>query len=117
MKKLKSYIVERVEASRIRLHIKLSQVQEAQKLLQDVNFGDATYLVSIYSLWTDNGEKSTVTLHKGSLEGAIKVAEDEFESANKRRDDQKIWQVQLVLGLERYNIPETYWEKYKTSRD
>lgn len=110
---IKDYLAQEVEKSRMGLHIKLGQVQEAQKVLDRLALSNATYLVSLHSLWADKGGKSTVTFHKGSLEGAIKAAETEFAELNHRQDDQKDWRVQIVLGVRLYDIPSKYWEKFK----
>lgn len=81
--------------------------------LKRVNTSNANYVVALNSLWAREGEKSTKTEHEGSLQEAIEKAEAEFKTTNKRSDVQADYDVRIVLGELKYQVPKEYWVGFK----
>ncbi len=87
--------------------------EESLRVLEQTNTSKADYVVHLKSLWTNEGESSTTTKHRGTLKNAIERAELEFKSANNRRYVQADCSVDICFGNDRYSIPQEYWQKFQ----
>ncbi len=115
--KLQTYLRKDVKKSLKRLREKIIQTEKALPLLEGFNPERANYTVFLYSLWESQGEKSTTTRHKGSLEGAIRAAEEEFKGVNhNRRDVQADYSVSVIVGKLNLLVPPEYWSQYKQKK-
>jgi hypothetical protein len=84
-----------------------------EMLEEGVDFDNARYVVNLISLWRDEGERSTVTKHKGTLKGAIEKAEEKFKKVNGRSDVQADVHVHVFVGERAYGVPKNYWKKFR----
>lgn len=76
------------------------------------NLNTACYIVSIYS--SSKEETSTVTKWKGSLDEAVRKAEQEFKKANNNKINVKSgYLVQIKIGKITLVIPDEYWKQYR----
>ncbi len=110
---LKSYLQKQISNSLAQLREQTAQIEEALQLLGRVNLRNTNYIVSLRSSWANEGERPTITEHQGSLEEAIKKAEQEFKAVNNRSDVQAHWSVQMQLGPIKCPVPEEYWKQYR----
>lgn len=108
-KYLKKYLNDHIKG----MKIKVAEHQKNLRFLEKINTKNVNYTVYLHSLWEMEGEKSTTTQHKGSLEQAIKNAEREFKIKNKRTDIQAEYKVYINLGNLEYLIPKEFWKEYK----
>ncbi len=111
--KLKTYLEKLVNDSLKKNRELVVQQEEILKILQKINTGKANYVICLDSLWENEGEESTITNYNGSLEKAIRKAEEEFKNKNKRIDTQARYAVYIKLGNLQYSVPEKFWEEYK----
>lgn len=110
--RLKSDLKKKIEGYIQDHRDKIDSLGRALQTLGTTNFRKATYIINLNSAWACDGEKSTFTLHTGTLEDAIKTAESEFKSLNQRRDIQATYLVSIRLGQEDFSLPEEYWKQY-----
>jgi len=108
---LKSYIRKQLNDSLTGLKEQTRNIRKSAGILDKTNLEKANYAIHLHSLW--EGEKSTTTKHDGSLDEAVKKAEKEFKTANKRQDVQASWTVEIMLGEVGCMIPKEYWAKYR----
>ena len=94
------------------LNKQILEFRESLEILEKTDYRNANYIVSLRSLWANEGEKSTKTKHLGTLKDAIEKAEKEFKVANMRNDVQADYLVSIRLGKSTYSVPEKYWEKF-----
>jgi hypothetical protein len=111
---LKKYLSKEIQQKITHLNELVAQNKKSLKVIDKFNPDNAHYEVSLKSLWEKEGEKSTLTRYTGSLENAIKRAENEFKDVNKRTDIQADWLVQVKFERTRYVIPWEYWANYIT---
>lgn len=112
--KLKSYLKKRICAETNTLRKLINQHQTDLELLDKINPRDFIYRIYLHSCWANEGEKSTTSQYKGTLNEAIKRAEEEFKLVNHRSDVQANYAVSVVLGKEEYALPESFWRKYRS---
>ena len=110
--RLKQYLQKSLSDSLKLLETCVAQTKEAQKVLEQLNMQNATYVVHLHSYWVHEGEIPTVTEHTGSLEHAVQKAEQEFKSVNKRSKVQASYMVEVKLGDRGFGVPEPYWKQY-----
>lgn len=109
---LKDYLRKHIDSSLRRSKEETTRHYEASQLLDGIDLERASYKVDLISLWAREGEKSTTTNHRGSLEEAIINAESRFKRKNHRTDVQADYFVTLRLGQLELLIPESYYRKY-----
>lgn len=111
---LKDYLGASIHDSIETLEYDIFNRREALKKLFDLDLtSSGTYIVNLESLWKNEGENSTKTVFKGSLEMAIQTAEQDFLRENKRGDVQANYEVLLQITKNFSQvIPKPYWESY-----
>lgn len=102
-------IVERIEAWKNSIALKEATLEQ----LPSVDLDDATYQISLRSLWEDYGEQHVKVIHTGSLQNGVEAAEARFKEINKRSDVQADYLAHLMVGNDMCYIPQKY---YKTER-
>ena len=109
---LKDYIETQVNGRVLELELAGTKARKAKKIFDKTDLDNAKYNITLTSLWF--GEAETCTTHIGTLEQAVKSAEDEFKKFNHRSDVQATWEVNIQLGEMAHHLPEEYWKKYKS---
>lgn len=92
---------------------RLAAITAAQEALAEMSAADVTISIHIRSGWSNSGEKSPTTEHRGmSLEEAIAEAADNFRTVNNRSDVQGRFTIGLELPNEQtVQIPEELWSQ------
>jgi len=86
--------------------------RKSLKDLEGADLENTIYIIRINSSWADYDETSVKITHTGSLEDAIKKAQEDFKERNKRSDVQGRYQVHIKLSDILHTIPEAYWKRY-----
>lgn len=113
MPDLITYLKQTISESNVQLRKQIEKNREALLKLQQFGLDKARYTIILKSNWANEGGKSTVTKYTGSLECAIRKAEEEFKHINRRSDVQADWLVKVQLGKTKYPVPEEYWKQYR----
>jgi len=109
--RLKDYLRQYIE-KKIQYHKEAKTDAEiAQRIIEGINTRDANYIVSLESLWKDEGEQSVTVEHRGTIDAAIKAAEAEFRSTNHINDVQATYHVELCLDIVNITIPPQYYKR------
>jgi hypothetical protein len=90
----------------------IDALNEASQILPNIDLNNASYKVNLRSLFEPQKEKSITTLHIGSLEKAIKIAESDFRTTNNRLTIQAVYTVELQVGRIPFQIPQNFWQQY-----
>lgn len=109
---LKSYLLEEINDSLDSLKRRMTEQKKAVKRIKFLDTEHAEYTVYLNSLWQDQGGKNIQTRHIGSLEDAIRTAEEVFKEQNSSQDIQAKYAVDITVGRQKYSVPENYWNKY-----
>lgn len=111
---LKEYLIKETDKQISDCEEEILLLKQIQGDLREIDINNATYTITLTSLWEKEGETSTETKHKGNLLQAIQKAEREFKEANNNRSDvQAKYGVEISVGEEECSIPEEYWEGFK----
>jgi hypothetical protein len=110
---LKLYLKKQITDSNVSLRREIDRNHVALRSLNKTGASGFTYLVYLQSLWSNEGEKSTTTIHQGSLDEAIIKAETDFKQVNKRTDVQAEYDIRVRLGKKDYSLPLEFWRKYR----
>jgi hypothetical protein len=110
---LKSYLQEEINDSIESYKRAMTAQKKTLKRIKFLDVKHAEYTVYLHSLWENEGEKNTTTRAIGSLENAIKTAEEKFKKINGNRSDvQAKYRVDITIGKDKYSVPEPFWKKY-----
>ncbi|VVB79450.1 Uncharacterised protein [uncultured archaeon] len=112
MEQLQVYLYEQTRDRLKELKRQITKTKKALGRVEHLNIEHAEYRVNLISQWEAQGGKSTSTAHIGSLEGAIRAAEDEFKRENGSQDVRARYSVEVTVGKDVYSIPEKYWQRY-----
>jgi len=92
----------------------ITKTELLQKQLEDVDVRKATYKVTLRSMWEDEGEENTETIHTGTIKGAIIASENVFKETNNNRSDvQARYSVAILIGDTFVDISSACWEEYR----
>jgi hypothetical protein len=109
--RLKDYLRQYIE-KKIQYHKEAKMDSEiAQKIIEGMSIRNADYIVTLESVWKDEGEKSVTVEHTGTIDAAIKAAEAEFKNTNHTNDVQATYHVELCLDVVNITIPPQYYKR------
>lgn len=91
---------------------RLDILNAAAVALPKVRLARAEFQVQIRSCWAHEGEKNTEITHRGKLEEAIHIAQEDFKKANNRSDVQGDWFVFIILEDHKLEVPKEYWKDF-----
>lgn|SRR3989338_9404176 len=111
---LRDYFIESFERAIPMTRKSLENLRAGLRLVVDMNFDNATYIVDLKSLREKEGEKSASIEHTGKLEDAIRKAEQEYKTINQRGDIQARYSVRVKIGRAATHIPEEHWKSLTT---
>ena len=111
---LKSYLQTALNTQVTQQEKTLQELRHDQERAKRLNTTNFEYRVMLNSLW--EGENDVVLATRGTIEDAVRHAEQAFLERNNRSDIQADYAVSVKIGHGYYHVPDSFWEQYKQKR-